>query len=131
MPDEKGLLSELLATCYPTDYVVAVIDDPNAGQRAFDALRQAGFPAWEIELRRGEDVVQHGFFSRLRRALQTALSDEVEACQQYEQEVRAGHAIITVRGDDPRKVEAARRILLEQGAHTMKHYGNFVLTDLD
>ena len=139
MPDETGLLSELLGTCYPTDYIVAVIDDPDAGQRAFDALRQAGFPAWEIELHRGEDLVQYlesmepqrGFYSRLRTALQTALSDELEACQEYEREARAGHAILTVRGDNPPKVEAARRILREHGAHTVRHYGQFVLTRLD
>lgn len=131
----KGALGTIMGTFYPTDYVIAVIDDPEQARQAADELRRAGCSPEQVGLFTGEQVLaNHQAYLRQRNLLERVealfASDEGEALQGYLEAAEAGASFIAVHTPDVQDVERYRGILTQHHAHAIKHYGKWVLTDL-
>ena len=125
----------MFGTLYPLNDVLAVVDDGAEADRAVQALKDAGFPdgdvdaldgAWFAEAVRGIER-RGGLAARLAKILPT---DERLMLRRYMAEAEQGHSVVVVHADKPQDVERAGRILRTHGGHEMRHYGQFVVTDL-
>jgi hypothetical protein len=120
---------------YPLDDIVAVITDRPTGERALQALRDAGVSDGDMDLVDGawfakaaRSVVEHrGMVRRLSHLLPT---DESLLAKQYVEEAEQGHVIILVHAPEQDDVERAQRILAADGAQDMHHYEPHVIRDL-
>ena len=124
---------------YPTNRLLAVIDDPAEAAAAMAELQAAGFVARDLDLLRGDEGADRidgtgdvsGWIGRLRRAFDFTLMDQLVDFAAYERALRDGRAVVMVHlhGDGPK--EAARRILKRHGAHFVNYYGRFATEELD
>lgn len=140
---ETGVFAHLLGVWYPTHYVVGVVEDSDAADRAGDALRAAlpesGAPDGAVRVFHAEearDAIRrtegfHGPGKRALAAMSHAVgSEEGVADQDYYAAVSKGHSLVTVLAPTPDAVERARAILARFGAQHMRYYGPHTLTDL-
>ncbi len=115
---------------YPTNRLLAVIDDPTAAAAAMAELKASGIATKDLEVLRGEAGADRmdgtgsvsGLIGRLRRALEFTLMDQLVDFAWYEWALRDGRAVVMVRvrGDapkaaaqsDPRAPRGALRQLL-------------------
>jgi hypothetical protein len=133
--DDSGPLATMLGTYYPKDYLVAVLPDAGAAERATAALGEAGWGAGEIETWSGEFVLatyerrqaHRGVMERLGAAL---ASDERIAVDQYIEEARQGRHFVTVRTPEDAQADRAAEILARHGAYGMRHYGANTLREI-
>jgi hypothetical protein len=115
---------------YPTNQLIAVIDDPAAAEAAARALTEAGF---EVTLFRGPESAAsfrgtgraRGSWTRFVRIFQFMSMDQMPDFVTYEAALGEGRAVITVRIRGRPRLETARRILLEHGAHFLNWFGRF------
>jgi hypothetical protein len=124
---------ERRAIGYPTNRLLAVIDDPAAAAAALAELKAAGFADRDLEILRGEESADRmdgtgevsGWLGRLRRAFDFTLMDQLVDFATYERALRDGRAVVMVHvhGDAPK--EEALQILKRHGAHFMNYYGRF------
>ena len=124
---------------YPTNRLVAVIDDPAAAAAAIAELQAAGFAPLDLDLLRGEEGADRmdgtgevsGWLGRLRRAFDFTLMDQLVDFAAYERALRDGRAVVMVRvhGDAPKA--KAHEILKRHGGHFTNYYGRFATEELD
>lgn len=131
----KGALGTIMGTFYPTDYVIAVIDDPEQAQQAARELSGTGCNPEYIGLFSGQQVLaNHQAYLKQRNMLERIEglfpSDEGEALQSYLEAAEAGASFIAVHTPNVHDVERYRGILSQHHARSIKHYGKWVLTDL-
>ena len=113
---------------YPTNRLLAVIDDPADAAAALAELKAAGFADRDLEILRGEEGADRmdgtgevsGWLGRLRRAFDFTLMDQLVDFATYERALRDGRAVVMVHvhGDAPKEgalqiLEAPRRPLHE------------------
>jgi hypothetical protein len=116
---------------YPTNHLLAVIDDPTNAARAARALVGAGFEAREVTVLRGEEGADRldglgavgGPWRRVVRIFQFMSMDQMPDFQTYEAAIRDGRAVIAVRVRDRAAVLRARDLLGALGAHFINHFG--------
>lgn len=121
-----------------SNWLVGVIDDPQQAQQAEVALLQAGFSEDSTLLLHGHETLkrlrakdeQRGPLGWAMKALSALTSDTREFEDNYAAEARAGHAILSLRVSDEEDMERARQLMAAHGAHYIKHYGTWVVTDL-
>jgi len=120
---------------YPTDDVLAVMDDRAAAERAAGALREAGIPeddydvldgAWVTEVMRTMEQGR-GLLGRIAAAV---AADDASYLQEFAKEAQQGRAILVVHAAEPDVRERVREVLAAHGARRMRHYGRWVITDL-
>lgn len=136
--EHMGVFAELLGAWYPKDYIVSVIDDVNEGERAAEELRQVGFPASDVRLFRGEEVVgalkaisaHRNVLQRLTAAIQREVTEEGLANKDYDEDAMAGRQILTVMAVKPEEIDRAREVLVAHGARRIIHYKKWTITDL-
>jgi hypothetical protein len=124
-----------LGQFYPLDDILAVVEDRTAGERAVQALKDAGVADVDVDLLDGAWFAeamraagrQHGIARRLARLLPT---DESLLVRRYMQEAERGRAILIVHAPNREDIERARSVLAEHGAREMRHYGRRVIRDL-
>ena len=124
---------------YPTNRLVAVIDDPAEAAAAMAELTAAGIPARDLDVLRGEEGADRmdgtgavsGWLGRLRRAFDFTLMDQLVDFAAYERALRDGRAVVMVHvhGDAPKA--AAHEILKRHRAHFVNYYGRFATEELD
>jgi hypothetical protein len=124
---------------YPTNRLVAVIDDPTEAAGAMADLTAAGFGERDLDLLRGEEGADRmdgtgdvsGWLGRLRRAFDFTLMDQLVDFAAYERALRDGRAVVMVRahGDVPKA--KAHEILKRHGGHFINYYGRFATEELD
>ena len=124
---------------YPTNRLLAVIDDPVEAAAAMAELQAGGIAPPELELLRGEEGADRvdgtgevsGWLGRLRRAFDFTLMDQLVDFAAYERALRDGRAVVMVhvRGDAPKDV--VHRILRRHGGHFINYYGRFATEELD
>jgi hypothetical protein len=124
---------------YPTNRLVAVIDDPAEAAGAMADLTAAGFGERDLDLLRGEEGADRmdgtgdvsGWLGRLRRAFDFTLMDQLVDFAAYERALRDGRAVVMVRahGDVPKA--KAHEILKRHGGHFINYYGRFATEELD
>jgi hypothetical protein len=118
---------------YPTNRLLAVIDDPAQAAAALADLRAAGFTDRDLEILRGEEGADRmdgtggvaGWLGRLRRAFDFTLMDQLVDFATYERALRDGRAVIMVHvhGDAPK--QQALDALKGHGGHFMNYCGRF------
>lgn len=124
---------------YPTNRLLAVIDDPAIAASALAALRASGIASHDLDVLRGEEGADRvdgtgevsGWLGRLRRAFDFTLMDQLVDFAAYERALRDGRAVIMVHvhGDAPKR--SAHGVLKAHGAHFINYYGRFATEELD
>ena len=123
---------------YPTNRLLAVIDDPADAAAALADLKTAGFTDRDLEILRGEEGADRmdgtgeiaGWLGRLRRAFDFTLMDQLVDFATYEKALRDGRAVVMVHvhGDEPKAQALA--ILKRHRGHFMNYYGRFATEEL-
>jgi hypothetical protein len=129
---------ERRAIGYPTNRLLAVIDDPAEAAAALAELKAVGFADRDLEILRGEEGADRmdgtgevsGWLGRLRRAFDFTLMDQLVDFATYERALRDGRAVVMVHvhGDEPKA--QALEILKRHGGHFMNYYGRFATEEL-
>ena len=124
---------------YPTNRLVAVIDDAAQAAAALAELKANGFADRDLDVLRGDSGADRmdgtgevsGWLGRLRRAFDFTLMDQLVDFAAYERALRDGRAVVMVhvRGDAPKA--AAHQVLKRHGGHFINYYGRFATEELD
>jgi hypothetical protein len=118
-------------------WVVGVIDTPEEAERAEQAARATGYREDDLVVLHGADAVnvqqakeqQLNPISKVFAWLARATTDPGTAEQEYTEEAKQGHSIVSIRAEEPDEVDRAVRLLDTYHAHRVKHFGQWVLTD--
>src|SRR5215212_6193711 len=121
-----------MAQLYPLGDILGVIDDRTDADRAMKALHNAAVPEGNVDLVDGtwfnntmrEIKEQRNPIERLQALI---AAEEGEATRQLVQEA-AGHTIIVVHAEDIQACQNVVRVLAEHGTHSLRHYGQLVIT---
>jgi hypothetical protein len=123
---------------YPTNRLLAVIDDPAEAGAAMAELKASGIATRDLEILRGEAGADRmdgtgdvsGLIGRLRRALAFTMMDQLVDFAWYEWALRDGRAVVMVRvrGDAPKA--AAEALLKRHQAHFVNYYGRFATEEV-
>lgn len=116
---------------YPTGQLLCVVDDPAAARAAVDDLVAGGVARDDILLLSGPDDARcldgtgagHGLRSRMLRAVQFAMMDQLPDFAWYEAAAREGRAVVAVRVPDAARRRAVVEVLERAGAHFMNYFG--------
>ena len=124
---------------YPTNRLLAVIDDPAEAAAAMADLTAGGIAARDLDLLRGEEGADRvdgtgevsGWLGRLRRSFDFTLMDQLVDFAAYERALRDGRAVVMVHvhGDGPK--ETVRQVIKRHGGHFINYYGRFATEELD
>jgi hypothetical protein len=113
--------------------LLAVFDGAAEADAAVAALATSGIEAARIErFDRPEDAPafdasgrRRGWRGRLFRIVEFSWADQAPDFAWYEQAVREGHVVISVKVRGGAAVREAARVLTDHGAHFVNHYGWF------
>ena len=124
---------------YPTNRLLAVVDDPTDAAAAMADLTTSGIAVRDLEILRGDESADRmdgtgdvsGWLGRLRRAFDFTLMDQLVDFAVYERALRDGRAVVMVHvhGDAPKA--AVHRILKSHAGHFINYYGRFATEELD
>jgi len=124
---------------YPTNRLLAVIDDPTRAAAAMSELQSSGIATPDLEILHGDEGADRmdgrgavsGRLGRLRRAFDFTLMDQLVDFAAYERALRDGRAVVMVRvlGDAPKA--AAHATLKAHGGHFINYYGRLSTEELD
>ena len=123
---------------YPTNHLLAVIDDPIAAAEAGRALVAAGFAPADVTVLRGDEGADRldglgtvgGPWRRLVRAFQFMTMDQMPDFLTYEAALRDGRAVVAVKTRDRPSLLRARDSLRGRGAHFMNYFGRVSTEEL-
>jgi len=123
---------------YPTDHLLAVIDDPSAADSAVDRLLARGFAAEDVTALRGPGEASRidglgasgGPLRRLVRVVQFMTMDQMPDFRLYEAAIAAGRTVVAVHVRDAGMTRLARDILAAAGGHFMNRYGRLSTEEL-
>ena len=123
---------------YPTDHLLAVIDDPSAAEAAVDRLTARGFTAEDVTTLRGPDDASRidglgaagGPLRRLVRIVQFMTMDQMPDFRLYEAAIAAGRTVVAVHVRDADATRLARDVLAAAGGHFMNRYGRLSTEEL-
>ena len=123
---------------YPTNQLLAVLDDTDGAARLVDALNDAGFEAGDVTLLQGAEGAERfrgsgrvaGRWTRLVRMVQFMSMDQMPDFRTYEAALREGRAVLAVRIRRRGSLEAARDILVGSGAHFLNFFGRFATEEV-
>lgn len=121
-----------------SNWLVGVIDDPRAAEQAIQALYAAGFAQDDVLLLSGPEALkrleakdeQRGPLGWAHKAVANIVTDAGDFEDNYAQEASAGHSIINVHAEEHVDIDRARDVLTQYGAHYVKHFGPWTITDL-
>ena len=102
---------------YPTNRLLAVIDDPAEAAAAMAELSGSGIATHDLDVLRGEEGADRvdgtgevaGWLGRLRRAFDFTLMDQLVDFAAYERALRDGRAVVMVHVHGEAPKAAARR----------------------
>jgi hypothetical protein len=123
---------------YPTNHLLAVVDDPAAAAAAARDLIAAGFKSEDVTVLRGDEGADRldglgtvgGLWRRIVRLFQFMTMDQMPDFLTYEAALRTGRAVVAVRVRDRPAMLAARDILLQSGGHFMNFFGRLSTEEL-
>jgi hypothetical protein len=124
---------------YPTNRLLAVIDDPADAAAAMAELQAGGIATRDLDILRGDEGADRmdgtgsiaGWLARLRRAFDFTLMDQLVDFAAYEQALRDGRAVVMVHVHNDDLKSVAHRILKRQRGHFINFYGRFATEELD
>jgi hypothetical protein len=122
---------------YPKGYVVGVIDDLQAAERAIHALQSAGFAPEDIHLDCSDEMLrrehEHGARRTLGQRFRVAFqwgTDEGPDIRAYFQEAHRGNHILSIRARNSRHIDRIYEIMVSHHVRMIKHFGSWTITDL-
>jgi len=123
---------------YPTNRLLAVIDDPDWARAVVAELVTAGIPAKDLTLLVGpEDVEQlRGLgaqptgLRQMTRVFKYMSMDQMPDFVRYEYALRDGRALVAVRAGNRRTMEKARDGLIAGGAHFINWFGRLATEEI-
>jgi hypothetical protein len=121
-----------------TNWLVGVIDDPRQAEQAERELLRSGFSREHVLLLHPDEALhrlrakdeQRGPLGWLLKVVSDVTSDVGEYQAKYADEAKAGHSIINVQASEEDRMERARQIIDAHGGHYLKHFGDWVISDL-
>jgi len=121
-----------------SNWLVGVIDDPQQAEQAQRALLQAGFSQENVLLLHGDDALQRlnakdekrGPMGWMMKVVSDIVTDASAFEDSYVDEAKNGHSIINVQVSEQDQMGRARQIIADHGGHYIKHFGDWVITDL-
>ena len=134
--NDQGTTDREQKDSVPDNHVLAVISGSSAGEGLSRALEREGFQ--QTVLFQGDDVAEHvdpkgensGPFAKLVRAVQEHLSEQPNYLMQYQEEARNGNLVVAVHVDNRDQAEQVRKVLENNGAHNVRFFGKFAVTDM-
>ena len=132
MPSGHGAIG------YPTNRLLAAIDDPAEAAAAHAELAADGFATRDLEILRGDEGADRMDGRATSRAgsvgcgaFDFTLMDQLVDFAWYEWALRHGRAVVMVRvrGDEPKA--AAYAVPKRHGGHFINYYGRFATEELD
>jgi hypothetical protein len=123
---------------YPTNHLLAVVDDPAAAAAAARDLFADGFSTDDVTVLRGDEGTDRldelrtvgGPWRRIVRLVQFMTMDQMPDFLTYEAALRDRRAVVAVRVRDRRSMLAARDRLLGSGGHFMNFFGRLSTEEL-
>jgi len=121
---------------YPEEDVLAVIQDEGRGASVRRALEQVGIPSEEIRIVPGAEFAPAMTGMREDRGLvEKVISFHTreldELMDRYVDHAEQGRAIVVVRAEDDERTDLIGRVLAEQGAEMVHHYGKYSVRRLN
>jgi hypothetical protein len=116
---------------YPTNKLIGVIADAPHAKAALEALNGAEFAEDQVDLLRGPEGArrldvsgkEHGVLARLCRFIEGFGDMECPHLKRYEQELLAGHCVVTVEARAHECREQARQIMKTHDGCFVNFYG--------
>ena len=123
---------------YPTNRLVAVVDDPERARAAVADLVRAGVRPADVRLLVGPDAIVElrnlgaapGPLARLVRVFQFMSMDQMPDFVSYEAALRSGRALVAVTVKNRQGMLAARDTLAKHGAHFANWFGRFMTEEV-
>ena len=122
---------------YPTNHVLAVLDNRAVANAAVAALQAGGFLDSEIQVGTGVAAADELDATTGRRGLADILirlaerigiaNEEMETKNRYEQAMRENRFVLAVAAPTDERKDEATRILREHGAHTLAFFGKHTI----
>lgn len=134
--EQHRLLPRALATWNPRGCLVAVLEEPAQAALAALALRNAGFGVADVCLVTPRQFAMildaqaaRGRLARIATALRTP-GDEGLVAAEYADAARRGRHLLIVYAPGNEQVHCAHGLLADHGAHTMYHFGRWIVRGL-
>ena len=123
---------------YPTNRLVAVVDDPERARAAVADLVRAGVRPADVRLLVGPDAIVElrnlgaapGPLARLVRVFQFMSMDQMPDFVSYEAALRSGRALVAVTVKNRQGMLAARDTLARHDAHFANWFGRFMTEEV-
>lgn len=126
---------------YPTNYLVAIIDQPDQAQAAIESLHTAGYSDEQIDILFGEegaktldvDGKEHGLLSRIARFVQQVGDVESTSLKTHHEALKSGKVLLGVKIESqPQEAEVRRtaQLLKQYDAHDAYFYSADGVWDL-
>jgi hypothetical protein len=123
---------------WPTDRVLAVVDDAATADRVVDALVAAGWDPTTIERLTASDAGEaldptgrtRGLVGRLSRLIEFGLVDQLPDLAWYEAAALEGRTVLAVPARGARSGVTAGRIVAAAGGHFVNRFGRFETEEL-
>jgi hypothetical protein len=121
-------------TFYPKGDIVAATEDRPRAEAVVRALRDAGFPAGDLDIVDPAVVLQAAEELRHRRGLLGRLGaifgDDGYFADQFEELARRGYPLVVVHAPEREDAKRAAAILRAHGVRAGSYYGRLTITDL-
>lgn len=123
---------------YPKDNVLAILEDRASAAAALAEARDAGISSDEITVYSGDEGAeaidargtQHGMTGFVQRSIEF-LSANQDNLKSYQEAVERGGVVVAVHADNDERKHQVAALLQRHGAHDVRHFGGFVVQDLD
>lgn len=134
MPTQERAAEE--AAKYPTNHILAVINDRNEAEQAVRALRDDGFT--HVELLTGGDSLrkvhqkesEENPLEKLWADAREALTEAESSEKAYRDALSIGHCVVMAGVASADDADRADDILRRYHAHTIQHFGQWTVTNL-
>lgn len=121
---------------YPTNHIIAIVNDGQEAERAADALRQAGFT--HVELLSGADSLRkvhqkeskENPLEKLWEDAREAFTETESTEKVYRDALSAGRCVVMAGVANVDDAERADDILRHYHAYSVQHFGSWTVTNL-
>lgn len=134
MPVQEHAAEE--AARYPTNHIIAIINDRQEAEQAVQALRTDGFT--HVELLSGADSLhkvhekknEQNPLDKLWESARKALTETEASEQAYLDAMRQGHSVVMAQVANTDDADRADATLRRYHAYTVQHFGQWTVTNL-
>lgn len=138
-PVDGGPVGRRRVIPYPTDHLLAVVDDPADAPDLVAALLSAGFGSADVTVLGTDGGAggigslgdRHPRWTRLLRVVQFLTMDQMPDLVLYEAALRDGRVVAAVHVRERARMLVARDLLRGRGAHFLNYFGRTATEELE